>query len=174
LSKRHEESAHIQTLQRELAEAKTTSHTGIQSIAFEFPEIVDLLQSVSDLIYAADARSGAITDGDGRGGGNTLSVDGMSTAAGRSTYWDRKRLDRWRRNVAKMVVNIENELDPSYKRPQAVDKPQCKNRKCNYYNSTRFKFDAKFCPGCGKPLPNSERKKTQSKTRLTLVKHKNT
>ena len=173
MSKRHEESAHIQTLQRELAEAKTTSHTGIQSIAFEFPEIVDLLQSVSDLIYAADARSGAITDGDGRGSGNTLSVDGMSTAAGRSTHWDRKRLDRWRRNVAKMVVNIENELDPSYKRPSASDKPRCRNRKCRYRDK-RFDFGTKFCGYCGKQLSPSGPTSKKTKTRLTLVKHKGT
>ena len=106
MSRRHEESAHIQTLKRQLARAEQTTHTGIQVIVRDFPEIVDLLHAVSDLIYAADPAKGATTDGDGRGTANTLSTDGLSTAGGRSTLRDRKRLDSWRRNVAHMVRNI--------------------------------------------------------------------
>ncbi len=173
MSKRHEESAHIQTLQRKLEQAKTTSHTGIQSIAFEFPEVVDLLQSISDLIYAADARSGAITDGDGRGSGNTLSVDGMSTAAGRATLRDRRRLDRWRKRVATMSRNMDNELDPNYKHPPAAQKPRCGSPKCSNPGK-RQEFGTQFCNYCGRQFARSGRRKTKTKTRLTLVKQEKT
>ncbi len=168
MSKRHEESTLIQTLQRELAEAKTTSHTGIQSIAFEFPEIVDLLQSVSDLIYAADARSGAITDGDGRGSGNTLSVDGLSTAAGRSTLRDRGRLDNWRKRVAIMARNMDNELDPNYKSPPRSNR-QCGSPKCSH-KWKRQPYGVSHCGYCGREFTQNDKSKKKTKTRLTLVK----
>ena len=168
MSRRHEDSVHIQTLKRELAEARETTHTGIQTIVYDFPEIADLLHAVSDLIYTADPKKGATTDGDGRGTTNTLSTDGLSTASGRSTLRDRKRLDRWRRNVAHMVRNIENEMDPNYKRPPPRITKQCKRVGCPQEN-TRQDDAVRFCNFCGREFTVTDRTEGIPKTRFTLV-----
>ena len=168
MSRRHEDSAHIQTLKRELAQARETTHTGIATIVGDFPEIADLIHAVSDLIYTADPAKGATTDGDGRGTTNTLSTDGLSTASGRSTLRDRKRLDRWRRNVAHMVRNIENEMDPNYKRPPSTEKPRCGSPECSNPGS-RQPHGTKYCMFCGRQFAKLAGEPKKTKTRLTLV-----
>ncbi len=169
MSRRHEDSVQIQTLQKKLVRAKQTTHTGIQTIVFDFPEIADLLHAISDLIYAADPAKGATTDGDGRGTANVLSTDGLSTAGGRSTLRDRKRLDSWRRSVAYMVRNMENEMDPNYKRPPPRVTKQCKRVGCPKEN-TRQNVDVLFCAFCGVKFTTTDRTEGIPKTRFTLVK----
>ena len=170
MAKRHTDSAHIQALKRELVEARQITHTGIAIIIFDFPEIADLLHVVSDLIYVAHPGKGATTDGDGRGAADTLSVDGLSTATGRSTLAARKRLDRWRKNVAHMVRNIENELDPNYKRPPSAQKPRCGSPNCPNPGN-RQPHGTKFCMFCGRQFAKLAGESKKTKTRLTLVKH---
>ena len=168
MSRRHEDTRHIQSLKHERDRALETTHTGIATIVFDFPEIADLLHAVSDLIYTADPKKGATTDGDGRGSTNTLSTDGLSTAGGRSTLRDRKRLDRWRRQVAHMVRNIENEMDPNYKRPPPRITKQCKTIECSHPN-TRQNVDVRFCNFCGREFTVTDRTEGIPKTRFTLV-----
>ena len=170
MAKRHADSAHIQALKRSLARAEQTTHTGIQTIIFDFPEIADLLHVVSDLIHNAHPGKGATTDGDGRGTANTLSVDGLSTASGRSTLAARNRKIRWQKNVAHMVRNIENEMDPNYKRPPATQKPRCGSPNCPNPGN-RQPHGTKFCMYCGRQFAKLAGESKKTETRLTLVKH---
>ena len=173
MSKRHEESAHIQTLQRELAEAKITTYSGLKHVIYYFPEIVSLLVAISDMIERADPASGAITDGDGRGSGKTLSTDGRSTSAGRSTLNDRKRLDRWGKYIDTMTYSIRNELSPHYKSRPGAAKPRCGSPKCSNPGK-RQPHGTKVCMFCGRQFAKSGRRQKKTKTRLTLVKQNKT
>jgi len=153
-----EQSKAYHAWQKERTRLQTKTHSGVQALVFDFPELADLMYAISDLVEAAKVGSGASWDNEVKGNSDPISHDGQSTSAGRQTLPARRTLDRWRRKIAQQTEAINNDLDPMATRP-ADTRPRHQANDCPG-KGKRQPHGIQVCGFCGKPIKQKPKAKT--------------
>ena len=151
-----EHALHLKAKQDTIKALERRTHTGVDKLVHHFPELESLMSAIEDLIDAADPAQGRALDAP-RGTGQTISHDGLSTAAGRATLNDRRTLAYWRRRIAGIVEGMNNDLDPMVKRPGDT-RPKCQKDGCPGLRK-RQAHGIKFCGYCSKPMGRKSKPK---------------
>ena len=157
-----EHALHLKAKQDTIRSLERRTHTGVDKLVHHFPELEGLMAAIENLIDRADPGQGRALDAP-RGTGQTISHDGLSTAAGRSTLNDRKTLAYWRRRIAGQVEAMNNDLDPMVKR-QADSRPRCQKPDC-VGKGKRQAHGIKFCGYCAKPMGRKSKPKRKKQTK---------
>ena len=151
-----EHALHLKAKQDTIRDLERRTHTGVDKLVHNFPELEALMEAIEHMIDRADPTQGRALDAP-RGTGQTISHDGLSTAAGRSTLNDRRTLSYWRRRTAGIVEGMNNDLDPMVKRQPSTN-PKCQKDGCPGYG-LRQAHGIKFCGYCAKPMGRKSKPK---------------
>jgi len=146
LTKQHTKDRAAWHNEKQRLQART--HTGINQLTNEWPDLPDLLQILTEIHEASTPGHATITDTTRSPNHDYITPDGRTLKEGASTAKARGTKGWATKQLAALVKRLENSMDPDRIREE---KPRCGRNTCTG-QWKRQPYGVTICGFCGEPI----------------------